>query len=101
MRYWRLEYIDGTEWKPAMPTTKETINGTEAEYNIAMNEDGSTNVEVNTMVTLTAPTKDIKFRMLCVANAQANGGAALEKPNGGTCRIAGAEGTSPVIQVVE
>jgi hypothetical protein len=101
MRYWRLEYIDGTEWKPAMPTTKETINGTEAEYNIAMNEDGSTNVEVDTMVTLTAPTKDIKFRMLCVANAQANGGAALEKPNGGTCRIAGAEGTSPVIQVVE
>lgn len=101
MRYWRLEYIDGTEWKAAMPTTKETINGTEAEYNVSMFDDGSTNVEVNTTVTLSAPTKDIKFRMLCVANAQANGGAALEKPNGGTCRIAGAEGTSPVIKVIE
>lgn len=101
MKYWRLEYIDGTEWKAAMPTTKETINGEEAEYNIVMNEDGSTNVEINTTVTLSAPTKDIKFRMLCVANAQANGGAALEKPNGGTCRIAGAEGTSPVIKVIE
>lgn len=101
MKYWRLEYIDGTEWKAAMPVTKETINGEEAEYNIVMNEDGSTNVEINTTVTLSAPTKDIKFRMLCVANAQANGGAALEKPNGGTCRIAGAEGTSPVIKVVE
>lgn len=101
MRYWRLEYIDGTEWKSAMPTTKETINGTEAEYNIKMFEDGNTNVEINTTVVLSAPTKDIKFRMLCVANAQANGGAALEKPNGGTCRIAGAEGTSPVIKVIE
>ncbi len=101
MKYWRLEYIDGTEWKSAMPTTKETINGAEAEYNIAMNDDGSTNVEVNTSVVLSAATKDIKFRMICVANAQANGGAAIEKPNGGTCRIAGAEGTSPVIKVVE
>lgn len=101
MRYWRLEYIDGTEWKSAMPTTKETINGTEAEYNIKMFEDGSTNVEINTTVVLSAPTKDIKFRMLCVANAQANGGASLDLPNGGTCRIAGAEGTSPVIKVIE
>ena len=101
MKYWRLEYIDGTEWKPAMPTTKATINGAEAEYNIAMEADGSTNVEINTTVTLTAPTKDIKFRMLCVANAQANGEAALDLPNGGTCRIAGAEGTSPVIKVIE
>lgn len=101
MRYWRLEYIDGTEWKAAMPTTKETINGTEAEYNVSMFDDGSTNVEINSSVTLSAPTKDIKFRMICVANAQANGGAALEKPNGGTCRIAGAEGTSPVIKVIE
>ena len=101
MKYWRLEYIDGTEWKSAMPTTKETINGAEAEYNIAMNDDGSTNVEVNTSVVLSAATKDIKFRMICVANAQANGGAAIEKPNGGTCRIAGAEGTSPVIKVIE
>lgn len=101
MRYWRFEYLDGGEWKAAMPTAKETINGTEAEYNISMFEDGSTNVEVNTSVVLSAPAKDIKFRMLCVANAQANGGAALEKPNGGTCRIAGAEGTSPIIKVIE
>lgn len=101
MKYWRLEYIDGTEWKAALPTTKETVNGEEVEHNIVMNEDGSTNVTVNTTVTLSAATKDIKFRMVCVANAQANGGAALEKPNGGTCRLAGAEGTSPVIKVIE
>lgn len=101
MKYWRLEYMDGNDWKSAMPTTKETVNGEEVEYNIAMNEDGSTNVEVNTSVSLSASNSNIQFRMLCVANAQTNGGAPLEKPNGGTCRIAGAEGTSPVIKVLE
>ena len=63
---------------------------------------GKTNIAVNEIVTLTAPTKDIKFRMICVANAQSSDGAALEKPNGGTCRIAGDDtGTSPVIKVME
>ena len=101
-KYWRLEYIDGEEWKPAIPTKKETINGVEAEHNIVMADDGKTNIAVNEIVTLTAPTKDIKFRMICVANAQSSDGAALEKPNGGTCRIAGDDtGTSPVIKVME
>jgi len=101
MKYWRLEYLDGAEWKAAMTTTKETVNGEEVEYNIAMKEDGKTNVEVDATVTLSSATEVVKFRMLCVANNQANGKGALEKPNGGTCRIAGAEGTSPVIKVVE
>jgi hypothetical protein len=38
--------------------------------------------------------------MLCLADDQANGSGALGQPNGGTCRIAGAEDTSPVIKVV-
>jgi hypothetical protein len=38
--------------------------------------------------------------MLCLANDQAQGNGALAKPNGGTSRIAGAEGTSPIIKVV-
>ncbi len=101
-KYWRLEYIDGTEWKAAMPTTKYTLNGEDIEYNIDMNEDGKTNVAVNTTVTLSAPTKDIKFRMVCAGNGQSSDEAALAAPNGGTCRIAGDDtGTSPVIKVIE
>ena len=99
-KYWRLEYLDGAEWKPAMQTTSATVNDKTFEYNIMMYPDGKTNVTVNTTVKLTVPTTDFKFRMLCVANDRADGNGPLSSPNAGTCRIAGAEGTSPVIKVV-
>ena len=101
-KYWRLEYLDGSEWKAAMTTEKKTVNEKEIEYNIAMNKDGKTNVEVDATVTLSSATKDVKFRMLAVGDVVKSSDESLvTKPNGGTCRIAGAEGTSPVIKVVE
>ena len=101
-KYWRLEYLDGSEWKAAMTTEKKTVNEKEIEYNIAMNKDGSTNVEVDATVTLSSATKDVKFRMLAVGDVVKSSDESLvTKPNGGTCRIAGADGTSPVIKVVE
>ena len=100
-KYWRLEYLDGADWKPAMETQSYTLNEQEFNYNIAMFDDGKKNVEVNATVTLSAATKNVKFRMLCVANGQSSNEAFVEAPNGGTCRIAGAAGTSPVIKVVE
>ena len=100
-KYWRLEYLDGEEWKPAMETTAYTLNEQEFTYNIAMFDDGKTNVEVNATVTLSVATKDVKFRMLCVANGQSSNEAYVAAPNGGTCRIAGDEATSPVIKVVK
>ena len=66
-----------------------------------MNNDGKTNVEVNATVDLSVATKVVKFRMLCVANGQSSNEAYVAAPNGGTCRIAGDEATSPVIKVVK
>ena len=100
-KYWRLEYLDGEEWKPAMETASYTLNEQEFTYNIAMNNDGKTNVEVNATVDLSVATKVVKFRMLCVANGQSSNEAYVAAPNGGTCRIAGDEATSPVIKVVK
>lgn len=101
MKWWRVEYLDGDEWKPAFATsTGTTSTGETVEYNVKMNADGSTNVHVDCTVTYSSPVSEVKFRMLCLANDQAQGKGALAKPNGGTCRIAGAAGTSPVIQVV-
>lgn len=101
MKFWRVEYLDGGEWKPAFATSEgETKAGEKVQYNVMMNADGKTNVHVNCTVTYSAPVKDVKFRMLCLADDQANGSGALGQPNGGTCRIAGAEDTSPVIKVV-
>ena len=98
MKYWRLEYLDGGEWKPAMATA--TIEGTETAYNIMMHADGNTNVEIDATVTLTTASDKIQFRMLCVATDQANDDGPIDGINGGTCRIAGAAGTSPVIKVI-
>ena len=101
MKFWRVEYLDGGEWKPAFATsTGTTAAGETVEYNVMMNADGKTNVHVNCTVTYSAPVSEVKFRMLCLANDQAQGLGALSEPNGGTSRIAGAVGTSPVIQVV-
>ena len=102
MKWWRVEYLDGGEWKPAFATsTGTTAAGETVEYNVMMNSDGNTNVHVNCTVTYSAPVTDVKFRMLCLANDQAQGKGALAKPNSGTSRIAGAAGTSPVIKVVK
>ena len=98
IKYWRLEYLDGADWKPAMAVS--TVDGTDLQYNVAMNSDGKTDIEINATVTLTNPTENVKFRMVCVGGSLANGNAMPEGMNGGTCRIAGAEGTSPAIKVV-
>ena len=101
MKWWRVEYYDGGEWKPAFATSEgETKAGEKVQYNVMMNADGNTNVHVDCTVTYSAPVSNVQFRMLCLANDQAQGNGALEAPNGGTCRIAGAVGTSPVIKVV-
>lgn len=101
MKFWRVEYLDGGEWKPAFATKEGTTKaGEKVQYNVMMNADGKTNVHVNCTVTYSAPVSNVQFRMLCLANDQAQGNGALSEPNGGTCRIAGAVGTSPVIQVV-
>ena len=101
MKWWRVEYLDGAEWKPAFATSEGTTKaGDKVQYNVMMNADGNTNVHVNCTVTYSAPVKDVKFRMLCLADDQAQGKGALGQPNGGTCRLAGAVGTSPVIKVV-
>ena len=101
MKFWRVEYLDGGEWKPAFATMEGTTKaGEKVQYNVMMNADGKTNVHVNCTVTYSAPVSNVQFRMLCLADDQAQGNGALGKPNGGTCRIAGAVGTSPVIKVV-
>ena len=101
MKFWRVEYLDGGEWKPAFATKEGTTKaGEKVQYNVMMNADGKTNVHVNCTVTYSAPVSNVQFRMLCLANDQAQGNGALSEPNGGTCRIAGAAGTSPIIKIV-
>ena len=101
-RYWMLEYFDGKDWKPAeeYPISTETESGTNASYNFI---EPTSNVAVECNWTLAAPCREPKFRMRCVANAQANDKGPLAAPNGGTCRIADngddGEDAGPVFEV--
>ncbi|MDR2127414.1 MAG: hypothetical protein LBP63_11395 [Prevotellaceae bacterium] len=103
-KYWMLECYDGNEWKVVGQTTIENVSGLgEVTYTHAMNADGSTNVQVNSTYTFTNPiiSGDVQFRFRCMANWRAQGGT-LAAPNTGTSRIVGAaDGTSPVISIVQ
>lgn len=85
-KYWRLEYLDGTEWKVAGTALKTSEPGSEIVYTHIMNADGKTNVFVDTKVTYENATSMIEFRFVCAANWQAKGGA-LKARNGGSARL--------------
>ena len=101
-KYWKLEYWDGAAWQPAAPVQTEGDTGTSAEYNFV---EPTSNATVDVTFSLAASCTEMQFRMVCVANWQANGNGALAAPNGGTCRLAAEaadlEGTSPIFEVVE
>ena len=101
-KYWVIEYLDGETWKPAA----ELKTADEVEHNLVMEKDGSTNVTVDVEFTTTAAMPNLQFRQRVVSMIQANGGAALTKPNGGTARIAGSAfkdgaSSSPVFEIVK
>lgn len=97
--YWMIEYWDGEAWMPAEEVETAEVNGEIVSYNFTPTTKKS-NSAVDVSWTLTKPCTEMKFRYRCVANWQSNGNGALPVPNGGTCRIAGAVGTSPIIKVV-
>ncbi|MGM9743351.1 MAG: BACON domain-containing protein [Candidatus Cryptobacteroides sp.] len=97
LKYWLAEYLDGTEWKPLMETQKVTSEGAEVEYNIA--HANTANFKVEFSYQAVNASNDVKIRVTAVALDQANGGAALAKPNGGTIRIKGNDGLSPYIEM--
>lgn len=86
-KFWRLEYLDGEEWKIAGKALTTEEPGHEIVYTHAMNADGSTNIQVSASVKYATTTPSVEFRFVCAANWQANGKGALAKPNGGTARL--------------
>ena len=98
LMYWLLEYWDGAEWQSAGDTSTVTIDDTEYTYNFTPTTSTS-NSSVDYTWTLASACTVQQFRYKAVAPYTAKD-ATLTAPNGGTCRIAGASGTSPVFEVV-
>ena len=88
-KYWELQYLDGTEFKPAAEIKKVTVEGEgEVSYTHAMAADGSTNIQVDATVTYAAKTENIVFRFVCKTAMQSSEAGLLTAPNGGTWRLA-------------
>ena len=89
-KFWMLEYLDGTEWKPvgAANTTDET--GSPVSYTHAMKNADAT---VGGTFTVTSAMPALKIRYRCAANWKSTGGA-LSARNGGTVRMSQAHGAT-------
>ena len=77
-KYWKLQYLDGGEWKPVAEQIKTatTANGTiEYTHELVWTGDRQTNTFVDAVVTLTAETSEVQFKFECVDNTQCDGGA--------------------------
>lgn len=97
-KYWMLEYWDGQAWQPVYDKKTDTVGDETVTYNF-LPTTASSNTKVDFTWTLAASCKVMQFRYSCVANYTAKS-KVLTAPDGGTCRIAGAAGTSPVFEVV-
>lgn len=93
MKYWRLEFRDGEEWKPAGELyTNPDVKGPDGQAVKYTHEmiDGSTNLLVDAVVTYTQPTDQVEFRFICAANYRVSGspvGGNPPAPNSGTWRL--------------
>ena len=106
-RHWRLEYLDGTEWKVA--GTLQTTNapdGTEVRYTQDMYPGGSGdeyNQFISQVVKYENTTSQVKFRWYVASNIIAKDGTQMTAPTTASARLdfSGAStGSEPIISCV-
>lgn len=99
-KYWRVEYLDGSEWKPAIETRTVEVGG----VNISFNAEMPTNAkyDISFTVTLSAATEAFKVRLVCCSTYQVNA-KIFDNPNTPSVfRIAGTEADNnlPVMKLL-
>lgn len=99
-KFWILEFLDGSEWRPACETFTTTEPGEEVIYTHAMNADGKTNVQADYVVKYRKNSEHAQFRFRCVANWQASGAGPLKARNGGSARLTVTDTADPTYQPV-
>lgn len=106
-RHWRLEYLDGTDWKVA-GTLKTTTapDGTLVEYTQDMYPGGSAddyNQIISQVVKYENTTSEVKFRWYVASNIISSSGKQMEKPTTASARLdfsGETSGTEPMISCV-
>ena len=102
MKYWKAEYLDGTEWKSASELKTAKVGDVEVKYNVELDfsADRKPAAQKNTyldfVVELSVPTTEVKFRITSVVNAAASDGQPVATPYSGSyvLRVAGGDSAS-------
>lgn len=98
-RYWILEYLDGSDWKPFGEKRTLSEEGERVEYTLDLVADllapqtvGQSNAMIDSYLTLTSPIRaqgSVQIRYRCVSDMNCAGNP-LTAGHSGTSRIAGA-----------
>ncbi len=101
-KFWRLEYLDGENWKIAGEAKTTSEPGEEIIYTHAQNNDGSTNIVINESFKLNKNVDQLQIRFLCMANWQSGyDDNPLEARNGGTTRLSVSEKNGYIYPKIE
>lgn len=100
-KYWTLEYLDGTVWKPIGDVKESTdiTEGGNVTYTHCMNADGNTNIIIDEAFSITKNMDRLELRFRCMSTWRADGKGVLAKRNTGSARLSvnsGASSKTPV-----
>ena len=102
LRYWRMQYLDGTEWKDVIKAnTIVDIKGNEVIYTHDFADGDGSNVNhiYSNAVQYAYPTNMIVFRMTCVSAVRGNNAEPLTKPSTASMRLDADAPVHPKISV--
>ena len=86
-KFWLLEYLDGEEWYAAGTPQTSTEPGTEVQYTVATNIDGSTNIPVMETIRFRRNNEHLQIRLRCTVNWRGGGGP-MDARSTATSRLA-------------
>ena len=102
LRYWRMQYLDGTEWKDVIKAnTIVDIKGNEVIYTHDFADGDGSNVNhiYSNAVQYANATNMIVFRMTCVSAVRGNNAEPLTKPSTASMRLDADAPVHPKISV--
>ncbi len=102
LRYWRMQYLDGTEWKDvSKAVTIVDVKGNEVVYthDFADGDGANVNHIYSNAVQYTNATNMIVFRMTCVSAVRGNNTEPLTKPSTASMRLDADAPVHPKISV--
>lgn len=102
LRYWRMQYLDGTEWKDvSKPNTVIDVKGNEVIYTHDFADGDGSNVNhiYSNAVQYVNATNMIVFRMTCVSAVRGNNAEPLTKPSTASMRLDADAPVHPKISV--